>query len=327
MLIKLVAAFLISLIISVCVALMLIPRLRRLKAGQTIREDGPVWHSGKQGTPMMGGIIFIAGTIVASITVGFKELLNGELSHIYVLLVGTVFALIGFLDDYTKLVKKRNLGLTAKRKLLLQIIVAAGFVILMRLTGKMTEELYIPFVNTIVYIPEPIYSVFAVFVAVGTVNAVNITDGIDGLATGVTIPVAICFAFIAIVYKSFSLTVLALSLTGALVAFLFFNFHPAKIFMGDTGSLFLGGVVFALSYALDIPLILIPLGVIYIIETLSDIMQVAYYKLTKGKRIFKMAPFHHHLEMCGWSEYKLFAVFTSVSAVFAVISYLGAASR
>ena len=325
--IKLAAAFFISLAVSICTALLLIPYLKRLKAGQTIREDGPTWHSSKQGTPMMGGLIFIAGTIIACVFVGFNEITSGELSHIYVLLVGLIYALIGFLDDYTKLIKKRNLGLTAIQKLILQIIVAAGFVALMRLTGRMTTELYIPFFNVTVNLPEPLYSIFAVFVAVGTVNAVNITDGIDGLVTGVTIPVVICFTVIAAMWGSTSLSVLSTALTGALIAFLGFNFHPAKIFMGDTGSLFLGGIVFATAYALNTPLLLITLGIIYIIETLSDILQVAYFKLTKGKRIFKMAPFHHHLEMCGWSEYKLFAVFTAVSTVFAIITYIGVMNR
>jgi phospho-N-acetylmuramoyl-pentapeptide-transferase len=174
-----------------------------------------------------------------------------------------------------------------------------------------------------VMLPEPVFVIFTAFVAIATVNAVNITDGVDGLATGVTIPVAVCFAAISILLYKTALGLFAAALTGGLVAFLIFNFHPAKVFMGDTGSHFIGGAVCAMAYACDMPLILILLGFVYLVETLSDIIQVTYFKLTKGKRIFKMAPLHHHFELSGWSEYKLFAVFTSVSAIFAVISYFG----
>ena len=176
-------------------------------------------------------------------------------------------------------------------------------------------------------LPEVIYFVFAAFVIVGCVNAVNITDGIDGLAAGVSVPVAVFYAAVAFLWAKESLGIFSAALAGGLCGFLVFNFHPAKIFMGDTGSLFLGGAVCALALAMDMPLVLIPLGIVYIVETLSDIIQVAYFKLTHGKRIFKMAPLHHHLEMCGWSEYKIFAVFTGISAVFAVISYLGVCNR
>jgi len=162
---------------------------------------------------------------------------------------------------------------------------------------------------------------------VGTVNSVNITDGVDGLATGVTIPVMLCLMDIAAVWKYISIGTFSAALAGALIMFLLFNFHPAKVFMGDTGSLFLGGAVFSLAFVLDIPLILIPLGIVYIVEIMSDIIQITYYKMTKGKRIFKMAPLHHHLEMCGWSEQKLFFIFTAVSAIFSVISYVGVAGR
>ena len=320
-------AFLISLAVTVIVGVILIPILRRIKAGQTIRADGPAWHENKQGTPIMGGVMFIAGITAACLIAGFNEMRRGEFSHIFVLLFAIIYAAIGFLDDYEKLKKKQNLGLTVLQKFALQLVVAVVFVLLMRLTGNLTTNLYIPFVNTVVSIPEPVYFAFAAFVIVGTVNSVNITDGIDGLATGVSIPVAVCYASIAFLWGYTALGVFAAALTGGLVAFLFFNFHPAKVFMGDTGSLFLGGAVCAMAFAMDMPLILIPLGIVYFIETLSDIIQVTYFKLTKGKRVFKMAPLHHHLELCGWSEYKLFAVFTTVSVVFAVISYLGVFSR
>ncbi|MCL2408695.1 MAG: phospho-N-acetylmuramoyl-pentapeptide-transferase [Oscillospiraceae bacterium] len=320
-------AFIVSLCITVIAGLVLIPILRRLKAGQTIREDGPVWHNKKQGTPTMGGFMFIAGIAVSCLVVGFREMREGEISHLLVLAFGLIFAAIGFLDDYEKVKKKQNLGLSAKQKFLLQLVVAVAFVLLMRLTGNLTTNLYIPFLNTIVPISEPLYFAFAAFVIVGTVNSVNITDGVDGVATGVSIPVAVFYVLVAAMWGYTALGIFSAALVGGLVAFLIFNFHPARVFMGDTGSLFLGGAVCAMAFAMDMPLILVPLGIVYFIETLSDIIQISYFKLTKGKRVFKMAPLHHHFEMCGWSEYKLFIVFTAVSAVFAVISYFGVLHR
>jgi len=320
---QLVLAFIVSFVVTAVFGRFLVPALRKAKAGQSIREDGPVWHKGKQGTPIMGGIMFIAGVAITCLTVGIGAMRDGDFSHIFILLFALVYAAIGFFDDFEKLRKKQNLGLKAGHKLILQVIVALGFVALMRQTGNLTPSLFIPFINLYINMPGPIYYMFCAFVAVGTVNSVNITDGVDGLATGVTIPVAVWFAVMAFIWSFTALSIFSAALVGGLVAFLFFNFHPAKVFMGDTGSLFLGGAICAMAFAIDIPLILIPLGIVYFIETLSDIIQVVYFKLTKGKRIFKMAPIHHHFEMCGWSEYKLFAVFTLVSAVFAVISYFG----
>ncbi|MCL2391487.1 MAG: phospho-N-acetylmuramoyl-pentapeptide-transferase [Oscillospiraceae bacterium] len=327
MILQLLIAFIVSLIVTAAVGYFLVPALSRAKAGQSIRQDGPIWHSGKQGTPIMGGLMFIAGITITCLVVGFRSMLAGDFRHIFILTFALVFAAIGFLDDYEKLRKKQNLGLKVKQKFLLQLIVSLAFVALMRLTGNLSSSLYIPFFDISASIPEPIYIVFAAFVAVGTVNAVNITDGVDGLASGVTLPVAIWFGTVAGILGYLSLGVFAAALAGGLIAFLFYNFHPAKVFMGDTGSLFLGGAVCAMAFALDLPLILIPLGIVYFVETLSDIIQISYFKITKGKRVFKMAPIHHHFEMCGWSEYKLFAVFTTVSAIFAVISYFGVLGR
>ncbi|MCL2366584.1 MAG: phospho-N-acetylmuramoyl-pentapeptide-transferase [Oscillospiraceae bacterium] len=327
MIVQLVLASFISLAVTAIVGRFLIPTLRRLKAGQSIREDGPTWHNQKQGTPIMGGLMFISGITVVCFTVGFTALRNGDFRHVFILVFALIFAAIGFLDDYEKLKKKQNLGLRAKQKFALQALVALGFVIFMRVTGNLNPSLYVPFVNITWHIPEPIYYLFAIFVIVGTVNSVNITDGVDGLATGVTIPVAIWFVIIALSWSVASVGIFAAALVGGLIAFLFFNFHPAKVFMGDTGSLFLGGAVCAMAFALDMPLILIPLGIVYFVETLSDLIQITYFKLTKGKRVFKMAPIHHHFEMLGWSEYKLFTVFTTVSAIFALISYLGVMHR
>ena len=328
MFMRLLLSFLFSLGVTVVAGLFLVPFLRRKKAGQSIREDGPVWHAGKKGTPTMGGLMFIAGITAACLVIGFKDMRAGYFGHIYVLAFALVFALIGFLDDFQKVVKKRNLGLTALQKFLLQLVAAVVFVLLMRLTGYLTPNLYIPFWNVSIPIAEPVYFIFAALIIVGAVNAVNITDGVDGLVTGVSVPVAVCFMAVAFIWELQSLELFAAALCGGLIGFLLFNFHPARIFMGDTGSLFLGGAVCALAFALDIPLILIPLGIIYIVETLSDIIQIVGYKLSGGKkRIFKMAPLHHHLEMSGWSEYKLFFVFTLISTVFAAISFFSVSSR
>ncbi|MDR2570644.1 MAG: phospho-N-acetylmuramoyl-pentapeptide-transferase [Oscillospiraceae bacterium] len=319
----LMLSFIVSFAVSVIIALILIPILKRMKAGQSIREDGPVWHNKKQGTPTMGGIIFITGITITCLTVGFFEMREGRFGHISVLVFALVFAAIGMFDDYIKLKKKQNLGLRAKQKFALQLLVAIGFVVIMHLLGNLTTSLYIPFFDVTFLIPTPIYYAFAAFVIVGTVNSVNITDGTDGLTSGVTIPVAICILLLAFHWNHTTVAIFSIALIGGLAAFLIFNFYPAKVFMGDTGSLFLGGAVCAMAFAMDIPLLLIVLGFVYFIETLSVIIQVTYFKLTKGKRVFKMSPIHHHFEMIGWSEYKLFAIFTTVSAIFATIAYFG----
>ena len=322
-----ISAFLIALAASVILGLIIVPALRRAKAGQSIKEDGPVWHMSKQGTPTMGGIIFILGITVAMVTAGLGEIMDGSYTHLFILAFGMIYGAIGFFDDYQKLKKKQNTGLSAGQKFILQLVAAIAFILLMRLTGHLTPNLYIPFFNVEIVMNEVVYFVLAAFIIVGCVNAVNITDGIDGLATGVSIPVALCYVAISFSWGYVSQGIFAAALAGGLVGFLVFNFHPAKVFMGDTGSLFLGGVICALAFSLNIPLILVPLGIVYIIETLSDVIQVAYFKLTHGKRIFKMAPIHHHFEMCGWSEKKVFAVFTAVSAIFAVISYFSVSLR
>lgn len=327
MMLSLLSSFLLSLAVTVLSGLILVPFLRRKKAGQMIREDGPVWHRSKQGTPTMGGLMFIAGITAAVVAVGMNRLREGEFGHIFILAFALVFGAIGFLDDYSKLVKKRNLGLTALQKFLLQLAAAVVLVLLLRLTNHLTPNLYIPFWNVTVPVPEAVYFVFAAFVIVSVVNAVNITDGIDGLVTGVSVPVAVCYSAVAFVWGYANLGIVAAALCGGLIGFLMFNFHPARIFMGDTGSLFLGGMICALAFALDVPLILVPLGAVYIAEVLSDVIQIFYFKATKGKRIFRMAPLHHHLEMCGWNEYKLFFVFTLISAVFAVIAFISVSAR
>lgn len=334
MTLKLMLALLMAFITAVVVGKFYIPWLRRMKAGQEIRQDGPTWHMSKTGTPTMGGVMFIVACVFVCLTVGFDSMRQGDYTHIFVLLFAMVFGAIGFLDDWEKLRKKQNLGLSAKAKFLLQLLAALAFVLLLRKLGYISTHLYIPFWNTEVYIPEALYFILAAFIIVGTVNAVNITDGIDGLASGTSLPV--CLFFVAVTFlwgeKYLALGIFASALLGGLLGFLVYNFNPAKVFMGDTGSLFLGGAIAALAFSYDMPLILIPLGIVYIIETLSDIIQVTYFKLTHGKRVFKMAPFHHHLEMGGWTgkkwkEKEIFALFTSVSLVFAIISFIGIYNR
>ena len=308
-----ILSFIVAFGVTAIAGQILIPILRRLKAGQSIREDGPTWHMSKQGTPTMGGLMFILGIGIAVLTAGWGDLQSGLHNHLVVFLFALVFGASGFVDDFQKLRHHANEGLTAPQKFFLQLAAAVVFVILMRRDGYLTPDLYIPFLNVeIVGIPWIVYMVFAAFVMVGTVNAVNLTDGVDGLATGVTIPVMICYVA---------------ALAGGLSAFLIYNFHPAKVFMGDTGSLFLGGAVCGLAFALDLPLMIPIVGLIYVLEVLSDIIQVVYFKKTGGKRFFRMAPLHHHLEMGGWSETKLFCVFSGITLVLCLLAFLGVMNR
>ena len=312
--------------LSLTLGWILIPMLRRLKAGQEIREVGPNWHATKAGTPTMGGLTFIGGSLLR-LVFGMRYMKEGDFSALYVLVLSLCFGLIGFLDDFFKVRYHRNLGLTAIQKAMLQLAVSALFLYILFRAGLLTCDLYIPFVGKTFYIHPMVYMVFAMFVMVGCVNAVNLTDGIDGLATGVTMPVMAFFTIAAIAAGRMNLALFPAALLGGLGAFLTYNFHPAKAFMGDTGSLFLGGAVCGLAFALDIPLVLILVGFVYIVETLSDIIQVVYFKLTHGKRIFKMAPIHHHFEMCGWSEEKIFAVFVTVTCLMCVAAWFGLRGR
>jgi len=272
--------------------------------------------------------MFIAGIAVSIVICGWRGMLHGDFKHLYVFGFAAIFGIIGFLDDFEKVVHHRNLGLTALQKFALQLAAAVAFLTLMRYEGMLTPNLYIPFFQTHLVMSWPVYMIFSAFVIVGTVNAVNITDGIDGLAASVTVPVGLFFAVAAAWWQGLQqLGVYSGALVGGLLGFLIYNFHPAKVFMGDTGSLFLGGTVAALAFAYDMPLILIPVGFVYICETMSDILQVGYFKLTHGKRLFKMAPLHHHFELCGWSEVKLVAVFTTVSALGCIAAALGVLAR
>ena len=334
MTLKLTVAFVLAFLVAVIVGKYYVPWLRKIKAGQEIKEIGPSWHMSKTGTPTMGGFIFIAACIAVCLTTGFSCMLKGDFRHIFVLVFALIYGAIGFLDDWEKLRKKENTGLTAKQKFLLQLVAALVFVLVLRKSGYIKTNLYIPFWNVEFQIPEVLYFVLAAFIIVGTVNAVNITDGVDGLASGTSLPVCLFFVSVTFAWGEAYLSagIFASALLGGLVGFLVYNFNPAKCFMGDTGSLFLGGAIAALAFAYDMPLILITLGIVFIWETLSDIIQVTYFKLSHGKRVFKMAPFHHHLEMGGftgkkWKEKEIFFLFTGVSLVFAIISFLGVYNR
>ena len=322
-----VVAALLAFALTALVGRFLVPALRRLKAGQSIKTDGPTWHMSKQGTPTMGGLMFIVGIAAAVLISGWREIAAGDYSALFVLGFALVFGAIGFVDDYAKLKKHENTGLSASQKFLLQLAAAIAFTALLRHNGHLTPNLYIPFLGTQIVLPWVVYMIFAAFVMVGCVNAVNITDGVDGLAAGVTTPVALFYTVVCVIWGRAALGTFAAALLGALLGFLIYNFHPAKVFMGDTGSLFLGGTVCGLAFALDMPLILILVGMIYIAETVSDIIQVGYFKLTHGKRIFRMAPLHHHLELGGWTEKKLVFVFTGITLVFCLIALAGVAQR
>ena len=314
----------VSVVFTAAFGWFLLPVLRALKAGQSIREVGPTWHNYKAGTPMMGGLMFIAAVLVC-LLINLPTM--QDYTVWYVLALAFCFGLVGFLDDFFKLKFKRNLGLTSLQKAMLQMAVSALYLYLLYKQNVLSCDLYVPFVDVVIEIHPLVYIFFAMFVLVGGVNAVNLTDGVDGLCASVTIPVMVFFATAAFAMGKFDVALLPASLVGGLIAYLFYNWHPAKVFMGDTGSLFLGGVVCALAFALDMPLILILVGLVYIIETLSVILQVGYFKLTHGKRIFKMAPIHHHFEMSGWNEEKIVFVFAAVSAIMCLLAWFGISGR
>ena len=307
-------------VLSGILGYLLLPVLRALKAGQSIREIGPTWHNLKAGTPMMGGLMFIFASILCLL--GNLSAME-DYSVFFVLLLALSFGFIGFLDDFTKIKYKRNLGLTSLQKAMLQMALSAIFLYAMYKNGSMDTHLYIPFVDLSLELHPILYIFFAMFVMVGCDNAVNLTDGVDGLSSSVTLPVMVFFAAASVALGKWELAILPASLIGGLVAYLFYNWHPAKVFMGDTGSLFLGGVVCCMAFALEMPLILILVGFVYICETMSVILQVGYFKLTHGKRLFKMSPIHHHFEMCGWKEEKIVLSFAGVSALMCLLAWFG----
>lgn len=320
--IKIICAVIAAFVVSLILGKILLPVLRAMKVGQSIREDGPTWHNSKAGTPTMGGLCFIGASLLC-LVFGISGMKEGDYSPVYVLALSLCFGLVGFLDDFFKVKYKRNLGLTSIQKACLQMAVSAIFLYILYREGIMSSSLYIPFFNVTWQLHPIVYIFFAMFVFVGCVNAVNLTDGIDGLATSVTLPVMVFFTAAALKLGKYNLALFPAVLVGGLAAFLFYNFKPAKAFMGDTGSLFLGGAVCGLAFALDMPLILILVGIIYIIETLSVIIQVTYFKATHGKRFFKMAPIHHHFEKCGWSEERIVFTFAGITIVMCLIAWFG----
>lgn len=312
--------------LTVAFGKVVIPWLVKLKFGQSILEIGPNWHKNKQGTPTMGGIMFVLGIGICVILAGIPlMILDGEFRHLLIFAFALLFGVIGFIDDYAKVSRKQNKGLSAMQKLLLQLAGSAVFLSALRMTGDLTPSLLIPYIGRI-ELPWILYLFLMMFIIVGAVNAVNLTDGVDGLASSVTLPVAVLFGVLAVVSRFDAAGLFSGALFGALCGFLVYNKNPAKVFMGDTGSLFLGGAIVGLAFAFDMPFVLLFAGIIYIAETLSVILQVSYFKLTNGKRLFKMSPIHHHFEMCGWSENKLCIIFTIVNAIGCLIGYFGVIS-
>ncbi len=308
---KLVGIPVTAFIVCALIGPVLIPFLHRLKFGQSIRECGPASHMAKSGTPTMGGLMMLAALVIALFWGRFTP-------HIVIALVLTLgHAVIGFIDDYIKVVMKRNLGLTAKQKFLLQFILAGAYVYFAE-TNIQNTELWIPGVNAVIDLGWGYY-ILAFLLLVGTTNAVNLTDGLDGLVSFVSLPVTMAFAFIAYMQGMLDVSGFALGLTGVCLGFLLFNRHPAKVFMGDTGSLALGGAVAALALLTRTELLLVIIGGVYVAEALSVIIQVTYFRFTGGKRIFRMAPLHHHFEIGGWNEVKVVRVFTAVSCLLSLV--------
>lgn len=325
MLIEFIVAIATSFVLSVVLSYYIIPILKGHKVGQIIREEGPSWHSSKAGTPTMGGICFIMAILIVSAGFTVFYTLRNKQSELIPLALtlglGVFNGLIGFVDDYCKLLKKQNEGLTPLQKIVLQTLVALLYIVALRFTGHLDTSLYIPFLRTNIELGF-VYYIFAVFLILGMVNSVNLTDGIDGLASSVTLVIAGFFGFVAFNIVNESLILISGLLIGALIGFLVFNIHPAKVFMGDTGSLFLGGMVTGAAFLMENPLIIVIAGGIYVTEAFSDIIQVGVFKLSGRKiRVFKMAPIHHHFEKCGWKEGKIVSVFSIVTALLCVVAW------
>ena len=312
--------------ISAIVLRFLIPVLRAKKIGQTIYELGPAWHESKQGTPTMGGIGFIPPFLLVLAICSVLFLIKGgaEQSKALIplaltLLLGVFNAAIGFVDDYCKLLKKQNQGLTAWQKLLLQLVFAAAYVAMMAITGNLHTDVAIPFTEITIELGWIAYPIYIIVIA-GFVNATNLTDGIDGLASSITAVVALFLAIMAVLVSNGMLGAVAAALLGAVCAFLIYNHHPASVFMGDTGSLFIGGVLMGCAFMAHVEVAVIIAGFVYIVEMLSSLFQILYFKLTHGKRLFKMAPLHHHFEKCGWSERKIVVVFSLVTVLLCAVA-------
>ena len=317
---KIILAFFLSFAVTAVLGPVLIPFLRRLKVGQTEREEGVQSHLKKAGTPTMGGLMILVG-----VTVGSLPFIREHTAIVPVLFLTLGFGIIGFLDDYLKVVLKRSDGLMPKQKMLGQILVTTIFVICLWVMDSTRLELMIPFTGgtvlggTVWKVAGTVLSYLAV---IGTVNGVNFTDGLDGLASGVTAVVAV-FLTVAAIWLGEDITPVTLAMEGALLAFLLYNAHPARVFMGDTGSLALGGFVAGCAYMMQMPIFIVIFGLVYLVEVISVMIQVTYFKKTGGKRFFKMAPIHHHFELSGWSETQIDTVFTIVTVLLCVVALIG----
>ncbi len=302
-----------------------IPILKSHKVGQKILDIGPRWHKSKEGTPTMGGICFILSILLTMTAVFVYSAVKGKASVLIPLALtlglATVNGMIGFIDDYTKLVKKQNEGLLAYQKFLLQLAAAAAYVFVLQRTGHINTALYIPYIDVSLELGR-IYYIFAVVLITGIVNSVNLTDGIDGLASSESLVIGLFLCGASIATANTSLGYVSACLIGAASGFLLYNFYPARVFMGDTGSLFLGGMTVGAAFIIDNPLLVIVFGFMFVLEAISVMLQVGCYKLTH-KRIFKMAPIHHHFEKCGWSEVKIVTVFSLMTLIFCVIAWFG----
>ena len=312
---------LISFAITIVFGMIVLPILKKLKVGQIERSDGPESHLKKQGTPTMGGIIIMLGIIAVTIGAYFYyKTKDVELAQNLLPILGLTigFGLIGFIDDFKKLVLKNTEGLKPSLKMLGLLLVSVLFVLYLVYGLNLGTQTYIPILKQYIEIPIFVYIPFAIVVILGTTNAVNLTDGIDGLASSVCTIIITCLTIIAIIFGVNELVVFGAIVVGAVLAFLIFNIYPAKVFMGDTGSLFLGGVISGLALYLKMPLILLVIAFIPVLETVSVILQVASFKLT-GKRIFKMAPIHHHFELCGWKENHVVMIFSVITLMVSII--------
>ncbi len=311
----------------------LLPILRKLHFGQTILDIGPRWHKNKQGTPTMGGIMFIFGIVLSVVASFLLMQMGGGLPDrpdgaaikarlFYGLMLAIAFGLIGFVDDYLKVVRKQNEGLTPNQKLFLQLLFGASYLGLLYISGSRSTALVVPFLGILEI--GPFYYPFALFAILALSNAVNFTDGLDGLLSSVTFVVAIAYMILTVLLGQWELEILAGAMAGGCLGFLVWNFYPAKIFMGDTGSLFLSGLVIALCFGTGLPLFVLLIGVIYVVEMASVVIQMTYFKLTHGKRIFKMSPIHHHFELCGYTEVQIVTAFALTTAAGSALAIFAA---
>ena len=313
---------LLSFAVTIILGIIIVPILRKLKVGQIERSDGPETHLKKQGTPTMGGIIIIitmilviTGAYIYLTATGQNEVANKLLP---MLLISIGFGTIGFIDDFKKLVLKNTKGLKPSYKMIGLLVISVAYVVYLLQILHFDTQTYIPIAKTYIDLPIYLYIPFAIIVILATTNAINLTDGIDGLSSSVSAIIITCLAVIGMIFAIPEVSVFASCVIGAILGFLMFNLHPAKVFMGDTGSLLLGGVISAIALYLKMPILLIVIALIPVLETLSVIIQVAYYKKT-GKRVFKMAPLHHHFELSGWKENKVVIVFSLITLLLCVI--------